>query len=136
MIIRSHTEELTAEMMSLLLTADPDKNAIDNYLEGSTVLVAFNNADDSSILGIAILVIYHNKYELKNIAVSEIHQERGIAKGLIARIKEEAKNLGGSSLYVGTGSSSLSQLALYQKMWVSHASHRKRFFCRLSECHL
>ena len=53
--------------------------------------------------------------ELKNIAVISERQGEGIAKQLINAVKAHAGQTGATSLMVGTGNSSLSQLALYQK---------------------
>ncbi len=107
-----HTDEITAELMSLLLEADPDEGSILVYLPDSSVLVA---KEGGSVVGVAVLVSAGKEFELKNIAVSEMHQGRGVAKRLIKEVKALAINMGAEELLVGTGNSSLSQLALYQK---------------------
>lgn len=112
MKVEQYTKEISEELMSLLLTADPDRNAVNSYISNATVFVALEQAD---IVGIAVLILYEDIFELKNIAVHEKNQGKGIGKNLIAKVKENAKSLGGDFLYVGTGNSSLSQLGLYQK---------------------
>ena len=112
MNIKEHTKEVTADLMRLLLTADPDEALVRSYLSQSRILVC---QDSEQCIGIAVLTILGNTYELKNIAVAANHQGKGIAKLLIAEVKRLAKNLGASEIEVGTGNSSLSQLALYQK---------------------
>ncbi len=53
--------------------------------------------------------------EIMNIAVVEHLQGTGIGKKLLRHAVETAKGYGMSKLEVGTGNSSVSQLALYQK---------------------
>ena len=112
MKIELYTDDLTDDLFELLLEADPDMGAIRRYLVASTILVAL---EEGVVVGIAVLAYLSNRFELKNIAVRQCHQGQGIAKRLIAAIKSQAKGLGGKKIYVGTGNSSLSQLALYQK---------------------
>lgn len=102
----------TEQMMALLLTADPDKSEVLSYLRHSIILVC---SDDQLCIGIAVLSTLKNTFELKNIAVADHHQGKGIAKQIIADVKRIAKELGAKRIEVGTGNSSLSQLALYQK---------------------
>ena len=52
--------------------------------------------------------------EIMNIAVVE-HLQEGIGKKLLSHAIETAKGYGMSKLEVGTGNSSVSQLAFYQK---------------------
>jgi len=112
MNIEPYNQKITDEMMSLLLTADPDKCEVNGYLDGASVLVA---KEGINLTGIAVLVERNGEYELINIAVKESHQGKGIAKRLIMEIKVLAKKMGATELLVGTGNSSLSQLGLYQK---------------------
>ena len=112
MIIEQYTKEISEELMSLLLTADPDINAVKNYIFDATIFVAL---EQTVVIGVAVLISDKHIFELKNIAVREEHQEKGVGKILIAKVKDSAKSLGADCLYVGTGNSSLSQLGLYQK---------------------
>ncbi len=125
MNIKPYTDEISDELMALLLAADPDKKTVEAYLTGATVWLA---KDQGSAIGIAVLVIEGGRYELINISVHESHQGKGVAKQLIAAIKAEAKKLGAGCLYVGTGNSSLSQLALYQKCEFRMDHIKKDFF--------
>jgi ribosomal protein S18 acetylase RimI-like enzyme len=112
MNIEEYDKEITSELMDLLLSADPDKKAILSYLSCSEVLVC---KDNDIFVSIAVLVETAGIFELKNIAVLKKYQGKGIAKTMISRVKQLAKRLGAKTLEVGTGNSSLSQLALYQK---------------------
>jgi ribosomal protein S18 acetylase RimI-like enzyme len=125
MNIQVYEKEITSELMDLLLSADPDKIAILSYLPGSEVLVC---RDNGMFLGIAVLVETEGVFELKNIAVLEEYQGKGIAKAMIKIAKQLAKESGAKILEVGTGNSSLSQLALYQKCGFRMHSIETGFF--------
>ena len=112
MNIEPYDLSITDAMMSLLLMADPNKSEVKRYLNGASVIIA---KDKNELLGIAVLVTENDKFELINIAVDENSQGKGIAKLLIKEVMVLAKKLGATELLVGTGNSSLSQLALYQK---------------------
>lgn len=125
MKIELFSENITDELMVLLVKADPDVDAINGYLGGASILVA---KEGDVTIGVAVLVVADNIYELKNIAVHQQYQGQGIAKALISAIKDKVTQLGGSKLYVGTGNSSLSQLALYQKCGFRMERIEKGFF--------
>ena len=112
MKIQHHSGEIDSEMMALLLTADPDEAAVLSYIETAKILVALVSG---KVIAIAAIIVDGTESELKNIAVASDHQGQGIAKSLISSAKNIAKESGASSLIVGTGNSSLSQIALYQK---------------------
>jgi len=112
MNIKLYQQEVTKELMDLLLMADPDKEAIAAYLDGSVIFVAY---DSNRLIGVAAITFETDQAELKNLAVDESYQGRGIAKELIFKAQNYARISGSLSMKVGTGNSSLSQLALYQK---------------------
>jgi len=112
MKIAPYTGDIHAGLMSLLLTADPDEMTVMTYLSQSQILVA---SDGGTLVGTAVIVLDASESELKNIAVAQAYQGRGIAKRLIAEARQLAKQSGAVRMKVGTGNSSLSQIALYQK---------------------
>ena len=127
--IIQHTADqtLSDKMLQLLLLADPNKDAIKQYLPNSIILTAsLTQRDNQELVGIAVLVAVdrpsgQNKspsrkiIELKNIAIAPNSQGKGYAKQLINAAKQYALLDGATHLTIGTGNSSLSQLALYQK---------------------
>jgi ribosomal protein S18 acetylase RimI-like enzyme len=116
----------SAEMLDLLLLADPNLEAITSYLPGEKIVVA---SVANKLIGIAVLIVNEvGHYELKNIAVKEDYQGQGVAKLLIRRIKVEAKTLGAEQLYIGTGNSGFDQLALYQKCGFRICGVKPNFF--------
>lgn len=125
MNIEVYKQEITEDLMDLLLTADPDRSAIRSYLPGSTILVC---QSDGKHVGISVLVQQIETVELKNIAVLAEHQGKGIAKQMIEQSKRLAKQLGANTMEVGTGNSSFSQLALYQKCGFRMHSIERDYF--------
>lgn len=74
MKIFRYEQEITTELMALLLTADPDRNAILSYLSDAIVLVG---QDSGKFVGIAAIAGGGEVFELKNIAVSAAYQGTG-----------------------------------------------------------
>lgn len=101
------------EIKDLLLLADPSIKAIEEYINRGEVYVGLI---DDIIVGTYILIKTRPfTMELVNIAVKEDYQGRGIGKALVNSAIIESKKQGAKALEVGTGNSSLDQLALYQK---------------------
>ena len=129
LIIEKYTGELEI-LMPLLTTADPDPVTVKLYLKDATVFVI---RESGVFVAVAVLCIDGQEAELKNIAVAKSHQCQGLAKLLIARLIEEARSLGATTISVGTGNSSLSQLALYQKCGFRIDHVVKDFFANYPE---
>ena len=110
--IQPYKDDTNSEIMQLLLSADPNKESVQSYLKVATLLAA---TDRDRVVGVAAIVIAGKEAELKNLAVSPARQGNGIAKQLIAEVVRNARSVGAKTLVVGTGNSSLAQLALYQK---------------------
>ncbi|KFN03842.1 GNAT family N-acetyltransferase [Bacillus clarus] len=108
-------ERISKEAMpkSLLLLADPSERQIDAYLQRGFIYAAI---EGKRIIGVYVLLETRPQtMEIMNIAVVEELQGRGIGKQLLHHAIETAKEYGMYKLEVGTGNSSVSQLALYQK---------------------
>ncbi|AXO97711.1 GNAT family acetyltransferase [Bacillus cereus Rock3-42] len=98
---------------SLLLLADPSEQQIGAYVRRGVTYVA---KQDDNVIGVYVILETRLKtMEIMNIAVVEHLQGKGIGKKLLEHAVETAKENGMSKLEVGTGNSSVSQLALYQK---------------------
>ena len=99
--------------MNLLLLADPSETSIEKYIHKSKVFVAI---EDTLIVGVYVLMeMAPGKAEVMNVAVAESHQGKGIGKALVQHAIKSARLLGMESIEIGTGNSSIQQLALYQK---------------------
>ncbi|WP_316571699.1 GNAT family N-acetyltransferase [Neobacillus sp. YIM B06451] len=99
--------------MELLLLADPSEDLIKEYARIGDCYVA--EIDDESIGAYVLMPSGTGTVELKNITVAEHLHGRGIGKGLVLDAIRTAKSHGYKRIEVGTGNSSIGQLALYQK---------------------
>lgn len=99
--------------MELLLLADPSETIVEEYIKRGECYVAELGAQ---IIGVYVLLQTRpGTVELVNMAVLENLQGRGFGKHLINHAIEVAKSKGYRTIEVGTGNSSIGQLALYQK---------------------
>ncbi|MFC2949177.1 GNAT family N-acetyltransferase [Virgibacillus sediminis] len=97
----------------LLLSADPSKESIDDYLRRGDCYVAEHS---HQITGVYVLLPTRTgTAELVNIAVDESQQGKGMGKLLVRDAIQTATEKGYKTMEVGTGNSSIHQLALYQK---------------------
>lgn len=98
----------------LLELADPSRRQVELYLkQGRCFVLKLEN----EITGVLVLSeISPEKLEVKNIAISEVHQGKGYGKNLLMLAKDMALDSGYQKLMIATGNSSIGQLVLYQKM--------------------
>lgn len=97
----------------LLLDADPSIKVISTYLGLSEIYVALL---ENKIIGTYVLYpINHDILEIKNIAVEEGLQRRGIGKLLLNHATEIARARGITKLHIATSNASFEALSLYQK---------------------
>ncbi|MGN7326234.1 GNAT family N-acetyltransferase [Bacillus pumilus] len=121
----SHEESLP---MDLLLLADPSKEKVLAYVQSGSCYAAFHEED---VIGVYVLTsLSQHTVEIMNVAVKESWQGRGIGKQLIHHAITEAKVAGFQSIEIGTGNSSIQQLALYQKCGFRIASIDHDFFLK------
>lgn len=99
--------------MELLLLADPSQQLVEQYVQRGDCFIAEN---EQEAVGVYVLLPTRPAtVELVNIAVAEHTQGSGIGKQLIAHAIATSKLQGYKTIQVGTGNSSIGQLALYQK---------------------
>lgn len=97
----------------LLLLADPSLQAINDYIHRGDCYIAYIN---DNMVGVFVMIRTRPlTLELVNIAVKEEYQSKGIGKRLIVSAIDIARKGDARILEVGTGNSSINQLALYQK---------------------
>lgn len=110
----------------LLLLADPSIEVINDYIHRGDCYVAYLNND---IVGSFVIIRTRPlTLELVNISVSEVYQGKGIGKRLIISAIETARKENAKILEVGTGNSSINQIALYQKCGFRIVSVDRDFF--------
>lgn len=97
----------------LLLLADPSWAQVTAYLSTGQ---CYGYQQDGQVVGVVVLTtLKTGVWEVKNIAVAPAYQHRGIAKALLATaiaVCQAAPTC--DELQIGTGNSSLRQLAIYQ----------------------
>jgi GNAT superfamily N-acetyltransferase len=99
--------------MDLLLSADPSQLKVEAYLKRGECYAAF---DEEGVAGVYVLLPTRpDTAELVNVAVAEVHQGKGLGKQLVLHAIQLAEIQGLKTVEVGTGNSSVGQLALYQK---------------------
>jgi ribosomal protein S18 acetylase RimI-like enzyme len=97
----------------LLEMADPSRKIIEAYLKTGTCFIAKMK---SEIFGVFVLdKIDSTTIELKNIAVKESEQGKGFGKKLLHFAEAVSSESGYKTMLIGTGNSSIGQLAFYQK---------------------
>lgn len=112
----------------LMLLADPSLDLIKEYTSRGEVYIAeLHNV----VVGVYVLIRTRpDTMELVNLAVNESFHGKGIGKALIKDAVETAKKADMKTLEVGTGNSSISQLALYQKCGFRIRSIDNDFFIK------
>jgi ribosomal protein S18 acetylase RimI-like enzyme len=99
--------------LELLLSADPSLPKVEDYVKRGDCYLA---VDKEAVVGVYVLLATRPvTVELVNIAVAEGQQGRGIGKQMVMHAIQTARQDGYSVMEVGTGNSSVGQLALYQK---------------------
>ncbi|MBK3497291.1 GNAT family N-acetyltransferase [Viridibacillus sp. YIM B01967] len=99
--------------MELLLLADPSKEIVEEYVNRGECFVT---ESEQQIVGVYVLLPTRPEtVELVNVAVVEEHHGRGLGKQLVMDAIQVAKTKGFKTIEIGTGNSSIGQLALYQK---------------------
>ena len=112
----------------LLLLADPERRQVEKYLYAGDCYAAVQGARTVGVL--VLLATEPNTLEIMNIAVDEDLQDQGIGKRLIAEAVKIARQKRMTWLEVGTGNSSLDELAFYQKAGFRIVGVDRDFFVR------
>ena len=98
----------------LLLTADPSRESVLQYLQNGECYAAIS---EGKMLGAYVLQRTRPfTMELMNVAVKEDHRRLGIGRLLVTDAIDRARSGGSRILEVGTGNSSIAALAMYQKL--------------------
>jgi ribosomal protein S18 acetylase RimI-like enzyme len=112
----------------LLLLADPSKKMIDEYLSTSQIFLAYY---ENNLIGTYVLYpINKGTVEIKNIAIQENHQRKGIGKLLLSNAINVARASAYKTICIGTANSSVGELYLYQKMGFEITEIKKDFFTK------
>lgn len=116
------------EHWDLLLSADPSKKLVQNYLQSGML---FAQSKDGHPIAVMVLQeLTSDKLEIKNIAVDPRLENHGIATRLLQDAVHFAKVHHYQQLQIGTGSMSFKQLYLYQKIGFHVTEIKRNFFVK------
>src|SRR5262245_19206575 len=99
----------------LLLLADETIEAIEKYIYNSDVYIVTDSEQAQTIAVFVLYKISNAEIEIKNMAVAEALQGRGIGSYLISEIRSIAKNENFNKIIVGTPDGALRQINFYEK---------------------
>ncbi|MGM0875915.1 MAG: GNAT family N-acetyltransferase [Bacillota bacterium] len=114
--------------MHFLLLADPSRELVEEYINRGECFVA---EFEEQIIGVYVLLPTRpGTMELVNIAVAEKQHGKGIGRKLVIHAVQKARAQGYKTIEIGTGNSSIGQLALYQKCGFRINGIDRDFFVR------
>ncbi|MQS76761.1 GNAT family N-acetyltransferase [Companilactobacillus halodurans] len=105
--------QITSKHWQLFLEADPSKKIVADYLKQAD---KFELVDGTNLLGEILLVeTSPQTLEIVNLAVIKNRRNQGLGEQLLSFAQEYAQRKNYRFLEIGTGSTSFTQLYLYQK---------------------
>jgi len=114
--------------MHLLLLADETTAAIEKYIYDSEIYVLTDSNGPSPLAVFALYAVSGNEMEIKNIAVAETAQGKGIGSYLLSEIKKLAKAGGYQTLIVGTADQGIREINFYERNGFRKYAVREDFF--------
>jgi len=112
----------------LLLLADEALEAIEKYIHNADVYVLYLEGDEIAVY--VLQEINNDCIEIKNLAVDEWYQRRGVGKFLLRDACKRAKRAGYKEIIIGTGNGSFGQLKLYQMEGFEMFDIKENFFLK------
>jgi ribosomal protein S18 acetylase RimI-like enzyme len=119
----AHSRE---RFLDLLLLANPSEEMVLKYLEVGYLFVLFEGDEAYGVIHLAPQE--GNVIEIKNLAVKQEAQGLGYGKKLVQHARAFCKQRGYDKIIVGTGNSSINNVAFYQKVGFRFLSILRDFF--------
>jgi ribosomal protein S18 acetylase RimI-like enzyme len=119
-------EQNRERFLDLLLLADPSVELVQHYLAEGHLFVLFDQGEACGVLH--LIPQTATVMEVKNIAVNENAQGQGYGKRLLQYALDFCQRQVYEKVLVGTGNSSINNLAFYQKAGFRFLSIRRDFF--------
>ncbi len=110
----------------LLLDADPSKTLVDRYMSKGETYLARQGHETLAVC--VVLPLNQETIEIKNLAVAEKVQGKGIGKAMIAHVFDAAKQKGYKTILIATSTPNIGPLYLYQKMGFEYDYLVKHYF--------
>ena len=114
-------------VVPLLLLAEPSASALEWSLDHLSD-TAYRFDLGSTLVGAATMRWRDDPSELVELAVSAAHQGSGVGRGIIEWLVAEARRRGRRAIEVGTSSTSLGNVAFYQKCGFRPSAVRRDYF--------
>lgn len=122
------TGQMTPQHLKLYLNADPDEKLVRQYLPRCS---PFELRVDDELVGVILLTPQDKQtVEIKNLSIDPQFQHHGYGMALVKFAKRYARLHSATSLVVGTGSTSVEPLLLYQKCGFRVVDVDRDFFIR------
>ena len=99
--------------LPLLLLADDSEAQVRGYMQQGILFVAEDGGRDVGI--VLAIPTEASEIELKAVAVDPESHNQGIGKQMLAQVLPALRNQGYTRAILGTGNSSIGQIAFYQK---------------------
>ena len=111
---------------ALLEEADPSRVNIDAYLTKGECFVAHHKTE---MVGVLVLMPHNAQIiEIKNVAIKSAYRGQGIGSYLLKYSCILASDRSFQKVIIGTGNSSINQIALYQKLGFEMYELRQNYF--------
>lgn len=105
--------------LPMLLLADESEQQVRSYLQKGILYVASQDGEDVGVVQAIPFLL--SSVELRAVAVIPEKRQRGLGREMLRRVLSDLNGRGYSRVTVGTGNSSIAQIAFYQKsgfrMW-------------------
>lgn len=101
------------DYLSLLLLADDSEQQVRSYIQKGILYAAVK---DDQVVGVALAIpVKLGEVELKAVAVDPGVHNQGIGTSMLALVMRALEHRGYRRVVLGTGNSSIGQMAFYQK---------------------
>ena len=111
--------------LPLLMLADDSEQQVRSYLQNGILFVA--QLDGNDVGATLAIPTELDTIELRAVAVDPRRQHQGVGKQMLALVLADLNDRGYARTTVGTGNSSINQIAFYQKagfrMWTIERDH-------------
>lgn len=102
-----------ASLIELLMVADPDEDVIKQYIDEGDLIGLFR---ENKCLGVVhYKPVSENIVEIMNIGIDESAQGKGLGSILLKHAIKVIEEAGKHKIVLGTGNSSIGNIAFYQK---------------------
>lgn len=112
----------------LLLLADETREAIEKYVHSSDLYVVREAGMTAPVAAFVLCPISNDRLEIKNIAVSESWQGKGLGSFLLQQIELIARKANYLEILVGTPDVALPQIHFYEKNGYSKFELKTGFY--------